>query len=87
MNAVETFVRAGTPISLTEVDRAAIVVALRQLIALSRDELAGRGLYQQREAEGDSPSGDSFASHIQQLQQQIEVWVALLERLGGSDSE
>jgi hypothetical protein len=85
MNAVETLVGADIPMALTEDDRALIIAALQQLIDLSRDELAGRELYQQRKAEGDSPSGDSFASRIQQLQQQIEVWQALLVKLLGID--
>ncbi|MBD2126684.1 hypothetical protein NDI39_05970 [Microcoleus sp. ZQ-A2] len=49
---------------------------LNQQIALARDELAGRGLYQGRKAQGD---------RIQQLQQQIEAWQALLEKLVGSE--
>lgn len=76
MDAVETLVGADTPITLTEDDRALIIAALRQLIALSRDELAGRELYQQRRTEGE---------RIQQLQQQIEAWQALLEKLRGID--
>lgn len=75
MDAVETLVGAGTRIALTEDDKASIIAALRQLINLSRDELAGQGLYQQCKAKGD---------RIQQLQQQIEVWQPLLEKLGGS---
>ncbi len=76
MDSVETLVGAGSRIALTEDDRALIIAALRQLIDLSRDELAGRGLYQQRNAQGD---------RIQQLQQQIEAWQALLEKLGGNE--
>jgi hypothetical protein len=76
MDAVETLVGAGTPIALTEDDRALIIAALRQLIDLSRDELAGQELYQQRKAEGD---------RIQQLQQQIEAWQALLVKLAGNE--
>jgi len=45
---------------------------------MARDELAGRGLYQGRKAEGD---------HIQQLQQQIEAWQTLLEKLEGIEGE
>jgi hypothetical protein len=44
-----------------------------QQLALARDELAGRGLYQGGKAQGD---------RIQQLQQQIEAWETLLEKLG-----
>jgi hypothetical protein len=78
MDSVETLVGAGTRIALTENDTALIIAALRQLIDLSRDELAGQGLYQQRKAKSD---------RIQQLQQQIEAWQALLEKLGGIDDE
>lgn len=74
MDAVETFVGTGTPITLNEDDRALIIAALRQLIDLSRDELAGQGLYQQGKTQGDL---------IQLLQQQIEGWQALLEKLEG----
>jgi hypothetical protein len=49
---------------------------LNQQIALARDELAGRELYQGRKAESD---------RIQQLQQQIEVWQALLQKLAGNE--
>ncbi|HEY9296056.1 MAG TPA: hypothetical protein VIQ31_06720 [Phormidium sp.] len=38
-----------------------------------------------QEVDSDSPSGDSFASRIQQLQQQIEAWQTLLEKLGGNE--
>ncbi|MBD2087892.1 hypothetical protein [Coleofasciculus sp. FACHB-542] len=76
MDAVETLVGAGTPIALTKDDKAVIIAALGQLIELSRDELAGRGLYQQHKAEGD---------RIYQLQQQIEAWEALLEKLVGNE--
>jgi hypothetical protein len=44
-------------------------------IALAKDELAGRGLYQGGKAQGD---------RIGQLQQ-IEVWEALRSKLGGSE--
>jgi hypothetical protein len=44
-----------------------------QQLALARDELAGQGLYQGRKAQG---------NRIQQLQQQIEAWDTLLEKLG-----
>jgi hypothetical protein len=40
---------------------------------LNRDELEGNGLFQGQEAKSD---------RIQQLQQQIEAWQALLEKLG-----
>jgi hypothetical protein len=73
MDAVETLVGTDTPIALTEDDRALIIAALRQLIDLSRDELAGQGFYQQRKAEG---------NRIQQVQQQITAWETLLEKLG-----
>ncbi|MEW6498729.1 MAG: hypothetical protein AB1589_40450 [Cyanobacteriota bacterium] len=43
---------------------------------MNRDELEGKGLFQGREATGD---------RIQQLQQQIEAWEALLEELGGNE--
>ncbi|HBE35086.1 MAG TPA: hypothetical protein DD990_28240 [Cyanobacteria bacterium UBA11368] len=49
---------------------------LQGQIALARDELAGRGLYLGRKATG---------SRIEQLQQQIEAWEAMLEKLGGSE--
>ncbi|MBD1889703.1 hypothetical protein [Coleofasciculus sp. FACHB-SPT9] len=78
MDAVETLVGAGTPIALTEDDKELIMAALEQLIDLSRDELAGRGLYQQRKAEGD---------RIDQLQQQIEAWQAMRSKLGGIQGE
>ena len=45
---------------------------LSQQITLARDELTGKGLYQQRKAEGD---------HRQKLEQQIEVWEVLLKKL------
>jgi hypothetical protein len=43
---------------------------------LNTDELEGKGLFQGQKATSD---------RIQQLQQQIEVWQALLEKLGGSE--
>lgn len=72
MDAVETLVGVGTAIALTDQDRALIIGALGQLIALSRDELGGQGLYQKRKAQGD---------RIEQLQQQIQAWETLLEKL------
>jgi hypothetical protein len=50
--------------------------ALGELISLYQDELAGQGLYEQRKATGD---------RIQQLQQQIEAWQALLDKLGRNE--
>jgi hypothetical protein len=47
---------------------------LSQQIALARDELTGQGLYQQRKAEGD---------RSQELEQQIETWKELLQKLTG----
>ncbi|MEW6498017.1 MAG: hypothetical protein AB1589_36780 [Cyanobacteriota bacterium] len=76
MDSVETLVGAGNSIALSEDDRGLIIAALRQLIDLSRDELAGQGLYQQRKAKSD---------RIHQLQQQIEAWEALLEKLAGNE--
>jgi hypothetical protein len=43
---------------------------------LNRDELEAKGLFQGREVTSD---------RIQQLQQQIEAWQALLEKLGGNE--
>ncbi len=43
---------------------------------MNTDELEGKGLFQGQEATSD---------RIQQLQQQIEAWQALLEKLGGSE--
>jgi hypothetical protein len=43
---------------------------------LNRDELEGKGLFQGQEATSD---------RIQQLQQQIETWQALLEKLAGNE--
>lgn len=55
-----------------------MTTVLQQFISMGRDELAGRGLYRQHRAKGD---------RRQQLEQQIERWEALLEKLGGSNSE
>jgi len=46
------------------------------MISRCQDELEGRRQYEQQQAEGD---------RIQQLQQQIEAWQALLEKLGGNE--
>lgn len=60
--------------------------ALKELISLYRDELAGRGLYH-RKAKGDSPETDSFASRRHQLESQIEAWEVLLEKLYRFEAE
>ena len=41
---------------------------------MNRDELEGNGLFQGQEATSD---------RIEQLQQQIEAWQTLVEKLGG----
>ena len=46
---------------------------LEQSIALSREELAGRGLFLKRKAKGD---------RVQLLKNQIMEWETLLEKLG-----
>jgi hypothetical protein len=51
---------------------------------LSKDELEGKGMFAQRQAEGDPQSGRALL-RMQQLQQEIEVWEALLEKLGGNE--
>lgn len=51
---------------------------------MSKDELEGKGLFAQRQAEGD-PQGGRASLRIQQLQQQLEAWEALLEKLGGNE--
>ncbi|WP_374877735.1 hypothetical protein [Microseira sp. BLCC-F43] len=43
---------------------------------MRRDELEGKGQFEQCQAKGD---------RIQQLQQQIEAWEAMLEKLGGNE--
>jgi hypothetical protein len=48
---------------------------LSQQIALARDELTGQGFYQQRKAEGD---------RRQELEQEIETWKRLLQKLTGT---
>ncbi len=55
------------------------------MITPCQEELAGQGGFARQEVDSDSPSGDSFASRIQQLQQRIEVWQALLGKLAGSE--
>jgi hypothetical protein len=45
---------------------------LGQQIELAKDELAGQGLYEGKKAEGD---------RRHELEQQIRIWAALLEKL------
>jgi hypothetical protein len=53
---------------------------------LNRDELEGKGLFQERK---EISNNDALppCDRIQQLQRQIEVWEALLEKLGGIEGE
>lgn len=46
------------------------------MIGMASDELAGRGLYHRRKAKGD---------RRQQLEQQIEVWERLIQKIGGHE--
>jgi hypothetical protein len=53
---------------------------------LNRDELEGKGLFQERKEISNSDALPP-CDRIQQLQRQIEVWEALLEKLGGIEGE
>ena len=67
MNGLEAFVRNSQIKSLSEDEQAQIIAALQQLIGEARDKLISQEI-----------SGES----IEQLQQQIEGWEMLLEKLG-----
>ena len=49
---------------------------LEAQIALLRDEVSGRGLFARKKAKGDRRST---------LEEQIETWEALLEKLGANE--
>jgi hypothetical protein len=70
MDGLEAFVRNSQIKSLTEDEQTQLITALQQLISEARDKL----INQEIEGEG-----------IPQLQQQIEAWKALLEKLGRSE--
>ena len=67
MNGLEAFVRNSQIKSLSEDEQTQIIAALQQLIGEARDKLISQEI-----------SGES----IEQLQQQIEGWEMLLEKLG-----
>ena len=67
MNELEAFVRNSHIKSLTEDEQRQVMAALQQLISETRDKLINQ------EIEDESR---------QQLQQQIEAWEMLLEKLG-----
>ena len=70
MDRLEAFVRNSQIKSLTEDEQTQLIAALQQLISEARDKLINQ------EIEGE---------RIPQLQQQIEAWKALLEKLGRSE--
>jgi len=70
MDRLEAFVRNSQIKSLTEDEQTQLIAALQRLISEARDKL----INQEIEGEG-----------IPQLQQQIEAWKALLEKLGRSE--
>ena len=70
MDGLEAFVRNSQNKSLTEDEQTQLIAALQRLISEARDKL----INQEIEGEG-----------IPQLQQQIEAWKALLEKLGRSE--
>jgi hypothetical protein len=70
MDGLEAFVRNSQIKSLTEDEQTQLIAALQQLISEARDKL----INQEIEGEG-----------IPQLQQQIEAWQVLLEKLGGNE--
>jgi hypothetical protein len=76
VETLEATVRVGSIPPLTAQDKALILDALSQLIAQSKDELAGRGLFAARKAK---------AERRQQLQTQIEAWQKFLEKLRSSE--
>lgn len=53
---------------------------------MNRDELEGKGLFQERKVISNNDALPP-CDRIQQLQRQIEVWEALLEKLGGIEGE
>jgi len=70
MDGLEAFVRNSQIKSLTEDEQTQLITALQQLISGARDKLINQEI-----------SGEG----IPQLQQQIEAWKALLEKLGRSE--
>jgi hypothetical protein len=70
MDGLEAFVRNSQNKSLTEDEQTQLIAALQQLISEARDKLINQEI-----------SGEC----IPQLQQQIEAWQALLEKLGGNE--
>jgi molybdopterin biosynthesis enzyme MoaB len=61
---------------LTEEDKENLGKALSELIACCQEELAGQAEFARRDVNSD---------RTQQLQQQIEVWQALLEKFAGRE--
>jgi len=70
MDRLEAFVRNSQIKSLTEDEQTQLIAALQRLISEARDKLINQEI-----------SGEG----IPQLQQQIEAWKALLEKLGRSE--
>ena len=67
MNGLEAFVRNSQIKSLSEDEQTQLIAALQQLIGEARDKLINQGIEDVSR---------------QQLQQQIEAWEMLLEKLG-----
>jgi hypothetical protein len=65
--------------------RDSLAIWRRTVAASSQVDSSRRGWFAKQEVDSDSPSGAIAASRIQQLQQQIEAWQALLEKLAGNE--
>jgi hypothetical protein len=72
MNGLEAFVRNSQIKSLSEDEQTQIIAALQQLIGEARDKLISQEI-----------SGESR----QPLEQQIEGWEMLLEKLGNINTQ
>lgn len=72
MNGLEAFVRNSQIKSLSEDEQTQIIAALQQLIGEARDKLISQEI-----------SGESR----QPLEQQIEGWETLLEKLGNINAQ